>query len=182
MRYTGTMAKTYTRTGDLGTTAHPQGGRASKSDDAIEVVGRFDEAQVAIGSALSLCNNPRFSTLKPILQHCITVLFSCATQTIDDEIVAAEVMKLEEETDRLDEQLEPLTDFIGPYGCEMSCRLHAARVAIRRLERGVWQAIDNGSWDDRSATPYLNRLSDYLFAAARWANKVADESREAIDD
>ncbi|MCL2819020.1 MAG: ATP:cob(I)alamin adenosyltransferase [Actinomycetia bacterium] len=166
------MAKTYTRTGDDGSTSHPLSGRTSKNDPVVEVLGLFDEAQVAIGYALSLSNEPVFAQLKSSLIHSIDVLFLCADASPSAVLITDEVSSLERAIDELQEVLAPLSSFIRPTGCDLTCRLHAARVAVRRLERGLWRAIERDDWASSDAAPYLNRLSDYLFVAARWVDEI----------
>jgi len=166
----GNMAKPHARPGDTGTTDHPQSGRIGKDCLAIEIVGLFDEAHVALGYAYVACKESACEDFGPALERCMDILFACATLTATAADIARTVSWLEEEIARLDDLLPALDSFIRPTGCELSCRLHLARVQIRRLERGLWGAIGNDEWSSADGCPFLNRLSDYLFAAARYAN------------
>jgi len=169
------MAKTYTGTGDDGTTSHPRSGRVDKCDEAIELGGLFDEAQVAIGYALSLCNDPLFEEFAPALSRSMDLLFEYAIAAPGADTIADEVSWIEGETDHLHEKLPPLTTFVRPTGCELACRLHLARVAVRRLERGLFRVVNTSMTSCASSAPFINRLSDYLFVAARRANELAQE-------
>ncbi len=93
-------------------------------------------------------------------------------------IVAPQVARLEAEIDRLNADLEPLRSFVLPAGSAASAALHAARTVARRAERQmVALAETEGEVVSREAVAYINRLSDFLFVAARWAN---DEGRADV--
>ena len=85
-------------------------------------------------------------------------------------VVAAQVAWLENEIDTATPQLEPLTSFILPGGSENAARLHLARAIVRRAERAVVALADSEKVNPQ-ALAYINRLSDYLFVAARLANE-----------
>jgi cob(I)alamin adenosyltransferase len=86
-------------------------------------------------------------------------------------VTAAQVAWLESEIDRLNDELEPLRSFVLPGGYAAAAYLHLARTLCRRAERLIAELMDMA---DESVTPevlkYVNRLSDYLFVAARYAN------------
>jgi len=145
-----------------------------KSEWTIELLGRFDEAQVALGYALGLCKQPPADLLKPMIERSMAILFESANSSLGEKGTALAVGWLEAAINDLNEQLPPLSGFIRPSGNELCSRLHLARVAVRRLERGIWQAYDGQHWSPIEASPFINRLSDYLFVAARWANAVDD--------
>lgn len=172
------MAGIYTRTGDTGTTTHPQEGRVHKSDDVLEVLGLLDEAQVALGSALSWCEQDAtdtdFSELTGSLARCMHDLFLCGVASLQ-ETLPTETAWVESEIDRLEKQLPTLRGFIAPGGCELACRLHHARVNVRRLERALWKA----GTPPLPVSSFINRLSDYCFVTARYANHLAgyDDSK-----
>jgi len=84
-------------------------------------------------------------------------------------IAGADVVRLEAAIDRFDGEVPPLRQFILPGGSEAAARLHVARTVCRRAERLALQAGELEAFN-REALVYLNRLSDLLFAAARWAN------------
>jgi len=168
----GIMAKTYTRAGDTGTTGHPQQGRIGKGDEVIEIVGLFDEAQVSMGYTLSLCGVAPFDELKNPLERCMNSLFACATFALSEDDLLLETAWLEKEIDRMEASLPPLRSFIKPSGCELACRIHLARVQVRRLERLLWEKNLYGLWVTAEAAPFINRLSDYLFIASRYVNQL----------
>ena len=154
-------------------------GRARKSEWSIELVGRFDETQVALGYVLGMCKEPPFDLLRPTIERTMAILFESATSSLGEAGIARAVIWLESEIDSLFEILPPLNGFVRPTGTELASRLHLARVAVRRLERGIWQAYDGEHWAPIEATPFINRLSDYLFVASRWANTL-DEGAPSV--
>jgi len=179
------MANTHSHRGDTGTTTHPFSGRVSKSDDAIETVGLFDEAQVAIGYAIGACKSRETQEVRTDLLRCLDDLFACGAHAFTSDEIDTETTWLDSRISELNAELPPLHSFIKPIGNEPSGRLHLARVAVRRLERQLWR---NSSENDSVTTPersldrttgadappyasFINRLSDYLFAAARYANR-----------
>jgi len=168
------MTRIYSRSGDSGTTAHPKFGRVRKSEWSIELMGRFDEAQVALGAALGLAKVAPYDRIRPMIERSMAVLFESANSSLGEKGTALAVTWLEAAMDELNDELPPLNGFIRPSGNELCSRLHLARVAVRRLERGIWQAYDGQHWSPIECTPFVNRLADYLFVAARWANAQDD--------
>ena len=176
--------KIYTRTGDDGTTGLFGGGRVPKTHPRIAAYGTVDEVNSFVGlAAAHLPSDDRATVVRLILEDVQADLFvlgaDLATPTgakavvprIGDEHVA----RLESEIDRLEEDLDPLRRFILPGGSAAGAALHVARTVCRRAERLV---IDAAAVDDVSTASaiYLNRLSDLLFVAARWTNRL--EGRE----
>jgi cob(I)alamin adenosyltransferase len=86
----------------------------------------------------------------------------------------AEVAKLEEEMDRMEEELEPLKSFTLPGGGILNAFLHQARTVCRRAERVLWRVTREEPLNDQLII-YVNRLSDHLFVQSRWIAKRLDE-------
>ncbi|ASY64090.1 ATP:Cob(I)alamin adenosyltransferase [Sinorhizobium sojae CCBAU 05684] len=174
------LNKIYTRTGDNGTTGLVAGPRRSKSDSRVEAYGTVDEANAFVGLARQ--HTRELSELDSMLMRIQNDLFDLgadlATPDTGEQpayeplrIVAAQVARLEGEIDRLNAELEPLRSFVLPAGSAASAALHAARTIARRAERHmVALAETEGEIVSHEAIAYINRLSDFLFVAARWAN------------
>lgn len=174
------LNKIYTRTGDNGTTGLVSGPRRSKSDPRVEAYGAIDEANAFVGLARQHTRD--ITGLDAVLAVIQNDLFDLGADLATPEtgekseyeplrIVAAQVARLEEEIDRLNADLEPLRSFVLPAGSAASAALHVARTVARRAERQmVALAETEGEVVSREAIAYVNRLSDFLFVAARWAN------------
>lgn len=172
--------KIYTRTGDEGTTALFGGDRVSKTDARIAAYGTVDETNSYIGLARSLAaNQPGFERLDALLSTIQDELFvlgadlatpsetRATTARVSDQHVA----RLETSIDSLQDELPELKQFILPGGTPTASVLHVARTVCRRAERLVVAAAESEDISP-AATIYLNRLSDYLFVLARWANRL----------
>ena len=174
------LNKIYTRTGDDGTTALGTGGRRKKYDLRIAAYGTVDEANAAIGIArLHAAGNAALDAALARIQNDLFDLGAdlCtpgrgkgpggARLTVTENQVAW----LEAEIDRLNGELAPLRSFVLPGGSPAAAYLHLARTICRRAERLTAELKDRAG---ESVTPevlkYLNRLSDYLFVASRYAN------------
>ena len=174
------LNKIYTRTGDDGTTALGTGGRRKKYDLRIAAYGTLDEANAAIG--IARLHTAGDAALDAALGRIQNDLFDVgadlctlgsgkgpggARLTVTDKQVAW----LETEIDRLNAKLAPLRSFVLPGGSPAAAYLHLARTICRRAERLTAELMDKAG---ESVTPevlkYLNRLSDYLFVASRYAN------------
>lgn len=169
----------YTRKGDKGTTSLVYGKRVPKNDLRVEAYGTCDEANSMIGLALSFLDKEKWAEKDVFMEkmHRVqTILFHVGAElaTPSDKEVRWKLKKeyideLEEQIDAWEKELETLRQFILPSGHGTSSALHAARTVTRRAERA---AVGLG---DEIANPlvvsYLNRLSDFLFVAARYVNK-----------
>ncbi|HXG78520.1 MAG TPA: cob(I)yrinic acid a,c-diamide adenosyltransferase [Methyloceanibacter sp.] len=174
------LSKIYTRTGDDGTTALGSGRRVSKFDLRVEAYGTLDETNAAIGIArLYTRHGP--PSLDAMLARVQNDLFDLgADLCFPDEsrdargrlqVTDAQVERLECEIDLLNAELDPLRSFVLPGGSEASAFLHLARTVSRRAERlMVALAARKGETVGAPALRYINRLSDFLFVAARYAN------------
>jgi cob(I)alamin adenosyltransferase len=174
------LNKIYTRTGDDGTTALGTGERRKKYDLRIAAYGTLDETNAAIGVARLHTSGD--SGIDPALSRIQNDLFDAGADLATPgkgkgpggarlTVTEAQVTWLEHEIDRLNGTLEPLRSFILPAGFPAAAYLHLARTVCRRAERLIAELADR---PDESVTPevlkYVNRLSDFLFVAARYAN------------
>ena len=174
------LNKIYTRTGDDGTTALGTGERRKKYDLRIAAYGTLDEVNAAIGvarlhtagdaaldAALSRIQNDLFDVGADLCTPGRGKGPGGARLTVTDKQVAW----LEVEIDRLNDELAPLRSFVLPGGSAAAAYLHLARTVCRRAERLIAELKEK---PEESVTPevlkYVNRLSDYLFVASRYAN------------
>ncbi|MDQ2859492.1 MAG: cob(I)yrinic acid a,c-diamide adenosyltransferase [Pseudomonadota bacterium] len=173
------LNRIYTRAGDGGETRLATGEKVSKASHRVEAYGGVDELNAVIGMARQ--HTAADADLDPILARIQNDLFDLGADLATPErragapealrIVAAQVERLEREIDALNESLSPLTSFVLPGGSAASAALHLARTVCRRAERGaVAFAQADGAGTHGEALRYLNRLSDLLFVAARFAN------------
>lgn len=174
------LNKVYTKTGDGGTTGLAAGPRRSKADLRIESFGAVDEANAALGLAmLHAGDQPQLAEMLTRIQNDLFDLGAdLATPDTGEKpeweplrIVDAQVERLEKEIDLLNGELSPLNSFILPGGSALSAYLHLARTISRRAER-LMVALNekDGEIVSAAALKYVNRLSDFLFVAARFAN------------
>lgn len=166
--------KVYTKTGDDGTTGLFGGDRVRKDHTRIEAYGTVDEANAFVGIARSAGPEDRLTDLLERIQgEMFVVGADLATPAKAKPVVPRVrpefVERLESDIDSLEEDLSPLKTFILPGGTSRATALHAARTVCRRAERSVITAMEHEEIDPMVSI-YLNRLSDFLFVAARWAN------------
>jgi cob(I)alamin adenosyltransferase len=168
------LNKIYTRTGDGGSTGLVDGSRVAKSSARMAAIGDVDEANCAIGLAISaLPEGELADRLRAIQNEMFDLGADLATPYGTDfeqhalRIVARQVERLEEEIDAMNATLEPLTSFILPGGSPAVSHLHLARATTRRAERAA-VALHELTPVNADALAYLNRLSDHLFVAARY--------------
>jgi cob(I)alamin adenosyltransferase len=174
------LNKIYTRTGDDGTTALGTGDRRKKYDLRVAAYGTLDEANAAIG--IARLHTAEDAALDAALARVQNDLFDVgADLCMPDKgkgpggarltVTAAQVTWLEAEIDRLNAALAPLRSFVLPGGSAAAAYLHLARTVCRRAERLIAELKDKPA---ETVTPdvlkYVNRLSDFLFVAARHAN------------
>ncbi len=166
--------KIYTKTGDDGQTSLWGGQRLSKDNDRIHAYGTVDECNAAIGVARTNEIDREIDEMLQAVQNRLFVVGAdlatpSATQTAIDRIVDADSEQLEKWIDRLEAELPKLKQFIIPGGTAAAAQLHLARTVCRRAER--W-TVRLAQADDvhKQALKFLNRLSDFLFVAARAVN------------
>jgi cob(I)alamin adenosyltransferase len=164
--------KIYTRTGDHGQTSLFGGARVAKNDTRIEAYGTVDELSSFIGVAraasLPTSVDARLHEVQNDLFEIGAHLASPGTSRFPG-VGLARIEALEHAIDAMEHELEPLKTFILPGGVLAAVQLHVARTVCRRAERLV-VALGDESPETISTITYLNRLSDYLFVAARFAN------------
>jgi cob(I)alamin adenosyltransferase len=174
------LSRIYTRTGDEGTTGLNDGARVPKTDTRLAAYADTDEANSAIGVAVTLGSLP--AGMVTLLRRIQNELFDCGADLatpipatppeypqlrIDESYITA----LEAACDEYNAALPVMRSFILPGGTPGAALLHTARTVVRRAERTAWAAVavhgeTISSWPAR----YLNRLSDLLFILARAAN------------
>ena len=179
------LNKIYTKTGDGGTTGLAAGPRRSKADLRIESFGAVDEVNAALGLAmLHAGGEPELGAMLTRIQNDLFDLGAdLATPDTGEKpeweplrIVDAQVERLETEIDRLNAELSPLNSFILPGGSALSAHLHLGRTIARRAERLMVALKEkDGEIVSAAALKYVNRLSDLLFVAARYANDKGKE-------
>ena len=171
------LNKIYTRTGDAGTTGLVDGSRVSKADARMAAIGDVDEANSAIGVALSAIPSGAVRDELNIIQNDLfDVGADLATPAEIDgalRVTPAQSTRLEHALDALNANLAPLTSFILPAGHPGAAALHLARAVTRRAERSA-VACAAETEISPEVLVYINRLSDYLFVAARYMNLTAD--------
>jgi cob(I)alamin adenosyltransferase len=178
------LNRIYTRTGDDGTTSLGTGARRKKYDLRVDAYGTVDEVNSVIG--LVRLHTAADPALDKALGRIQNDMFDVSADLCLAEkgpggakltVTDAQVTWLEAEIDRLNAELEPLRSFILPGGSPASAYLHLARTVCRRAERIMVELKDQpGEAVSDPSLKYINRLSDYLFVAGRYANnKGADD-------
>ncbi len=175
------LNKIYTRTGDDGTTGLATGERVEKWNLRVESYGAIDETNSALGVARLHASAD--AALDAMLGRIQNDLFDLGADLATPErdkplgwtplrIVDAQVTRLETEIDQMNAAIPPLESFILPGGSALAAHLHVARATCRRAERLIAQLA--ATPDEKVSAPalaYANRLSDFLFVAARRANE-----------
>ena len=176
----------YTRRGDHGDTSLADGQRVSKTSVRVDAYGTVDEANSAVGFARAAVTDAELDGVLHFIQQ---RLFNCssslATPTDSRKdttpiITADDIALLESAIDRFMERSGPLTHFVIETGCEAAARLQLARAITRRAERRV-VALSLEEPVDEQVEMFVNRLSDALFASARYANHLAGITDEQWD-
>lgn len=172
------LNKIYTRTGDGGTTALGDGARVAKYAPRVEAYGTVDETNSVIGIARLHADGEMDQALARIQNDLFDLGADlCRPDMARDgeagypvlRMAEAQVERLEAEIDAMNARLDPLRSFILPGGSALAAHLHHARTVARRAERLAVQLADAEPINP-AAIKYLNRLSDWLFVAARIAN------------
>ncbi len=175
------LNKIYTRTGDDGTTGLGSGERRLKSDVRVDAYGTVDEANSCIGLA-RLHTAEAHAEIDAMLGRIQNDLFDLgADLAIPDtgkplgyeplRIVAAQVVRVEQDIDALNANLQPLRSFVLAGGSPAAAALHIARTVARRAERLMVElAQKEGEHVNPEGLKYINRVSDFLFVAARAVN------------
>jgi cob(I)alamin adenosyltransferase len=170
------LDRIYTRGGDSGATSLGDGARVPKFHVRVHAFGGLDEANAAIGVALLHLEDPEVRNALGLVQN---DLFDVGADVCRPErkvekreplrVTANQVLAIENEIDRFNERLNPLTSFVLPGGTPASAYLHVARTATRRAERDLAELAASEPINVE-ALKYVNRVSDLLFVLARYMN------------
>jgi cob(I)alamin adenosyltransferase len=168
------LTRIYTKGGDKGTTSLGTGKRVPKHDQRVEAYGSVDEANAAIGIARLHTSGDADAALARIQNDLFDLGADLCAPEGDSpkerlRIVDSQVERLEQEIDRMNEELAPLNSFVLPGGSAASAYLHLARTIARRAERDITRLAEMEPVNP-AAIRYINRLSDHLFVLARWLN------------
>ena len=176
----------YTKTGDKGKTSLFSGKRVYKDDLRVETYGTLDELNSVIGLALSKI--PKSNKKNKIIIHTLTDVqstlfyigsyFADLKDTINDIEFDEKLKEYEEAIDKVMSEMPQFTNFVLPGGGEAGATLHVARTIARRLERLVIK-LHRRQKVAPEAIQYINRLSDLLFAFARYSNYI-EKKKETI--
>ncbi|MBZ9796492.1 cob(I)yrinic acid a,c-diamide adenosyltransferase [Mesorhizobium sp. ES1-4] len=175
------LNKIYTRTGDDGTTGLGTGERRLKSDLRVDAYGTVDEANACIGMARvhTAQGHPAIDAMLARIQNDLFDLGADLAVPDDGKplgyeplrIVAVQTDRVEHDIDLLNKDLQPLKSFVLNGGTPAAAALHLARTVARRAERlMVALAQDPAEHVNRDGLKYINRVSDFLFVAARAVN------------
>jgi len=186
--------KIYTKTGDKGTTSLVYGQRVSKNDNRVEAYGTIDEANSMIGLSLSYLKKTVLKEIKEqqkledvigVLTNLQTTLFHVGAEIstpygkeVKWKLTEEHILSLEKYIDTWNDSLPKLTQFVLPGGNSAASSLHVARTIVRRTER-VSVDIENVN---PLVLAYLNRLSDFLFVAARYVNFLYGEKEPVLHE
>lgn len=181
MTEAGNKFRIYTKTGDKGTAALYNGERRPKDNDVFHALGDVDELSSAVGVAAEFLDErhePLVEQLQTIQSRLLDVGSAVATPLASSSEAKLKrvafpegaTAQLEGWLDALDDQLPPLRNFILPSGGKGAACLHLARSMCRRAERSVVPLV-RAELCEAVVGVYLNRLSDYLFTAARYASQ-----------
>jgi cob(I)alamin adenosyltransferase len=167
----------YTRTGDRGTSSLFNGERAAKSSRVFDALGASDELNAHLGLAHVECG-PRHARLAEMLSELMSRVMDVGSNVATPASSSSPerrrrvslptdlAQRVERWIDELDEPLPPLRNFVLPGGCRGAAQLHVARTVCRRLERTLW-ALHEEDPVDEGVLVFANRMSDWLFVAAR---------------
>jgi cob(I)alamin adenosyltransferase len=172
--------KIYTKGGDKGQTGLFGGERVSKNSERIEAYGTIDELNSFIGLAVEEVKSPEIKTVLQKIQNELFTLGSDLATPLDEKnekykiprVPKSFYQEVEKQIDKIEEQLEPLQNFILPGGSKASALLNICRTICRRAERRVVAlkaSIDIGE----NIIIFLNRLSDLFFVLARYENMIS---------
>lgn len=172
--------KIYTKSGDDGTTGLLGDIRVPKTSAFMEAIGTVDE----LNSFLGLAHSAAPAEMKVQIAWQQSRLFDVGSELAQPRessrnirsVEKIDAIKLEKEIDDMDSEIIPLRNFVLPGGTELAARLHVCRSVCRRAERTVLR-LDTEQPQRAELKIFLNRLSDWLFTAARWANH-----REGVED
>jgi cob(I)alamin adenosyltransferase len=174
------LSRIYTRTGDDGTTALGDMSRARKTDARLAAYADTDEANSAVGVAVTVGQLP--ADVAALLIRIQNELFDVGADLCNPvtdspaypplRVDETYITRLEQDCDQFNDGLPVLRSFVLPGGTAASALLHVARTVVRRAERSTWAALEeHGDSMNALTAQYLNRLSDLLFILARRVNE-----------
>lgn len=169
------LSKIVTCTGDSGSTGLANGERLPKHHLRVEAMGDVDELNCHLGLLLSQGLPPSIRSLLTGVQQTLFNLGGELALPGTTLIADSDVEQLETAIAALNAELPPLKEFILPGGNPASAQAHVARAVARRVERRLW-ALHEQSPLNAAALRYANRLSDYLFVAARRLMRLGGEA------
>lgn len=184
------LSKIYTRTGDDGSTGMADGSRVSKADVLFSVMGDIDELNSHIGLVRAQLRQSKASSIEThvsdalvIIQH---LLFNIGGELAMPEyegVNTTHIEWLEQQIDTMNASLPPLKDFILPTGSVLVSQLHVARSVCRRAERQAVLLLQQQRPEAirSKAISFINRLSDWLFVAARFCTDPSQVSEVLWD-
>lgn len=178
--------KIYTGKGDSGRTYLVTGEEVPKNDPRVELYGTADELNSIIGCSVAeiarlpkAAGSKHLETVSNQLTTQQSLLFELGAELAgyfaepgSSSILESDIVTLEEWIDRFDTELKPLNSFVLPGGIPAAAQLHVARTVCRRLERKLVEAANADKGVMPVTIKYINRLSDYLFVAARYLNQT----------
>ena len=183
------ITKVYTKTGDKGVTGLVDGSRVPKNHPRIEAYGTVDELNAIIGIIRTFLNDTKENTSLEVIDTCLyriqNDLFNVGADLATPRtsrwegmalITEDSIKTLEEQIDKLNDDLPPLKEFILPGGGKVGAFFHQARTVARRAERDIISLMQTDDTIEILPMTYLNRLSDYLFVAGRWSAKQLNET------
>jgi cob(I)alamin adenosyltransferase len=168
------LSKIVTRTGDAGDTGLAGGARVPKTHARVQAMGDVDELTSQLGVLRAQKPPKALAATLTRVQHELFNLGGELSMPGSTLVTAEHLAALERDIESLNRTLPPLKEFVLPGGSPAAAAAHLARAICRRAERAVWavhEAENPGSSGkiDPSyfSARYLNRLSDFLFVAAR---------------
>ncbi len=165
----------YTKSGDKGKTS-VIGGRVEKDAIRVEAYGTIDEVNSFVGKAISELDKTIFNDIITDLEKIQHELFDCGSELSnisakrEHKLTEEPITYLEEKIDELIDEAPELERFILPGGSDASASIHIARTVTRRAERLIVSLMKAEEEISPIPLKYVNRLSDYFFAAARVIN------------
>lgn len=160
------LSKIYTRTGDDGTTCLGDGNRIAKDSLRVEAYGTVDELNSHIGMVLAYDIPPTLRETFSEIQHLLFDLGGELCMPGHNFIKPEHTAWLEQELDKLNEHLPMLKEFILPGGNAPAAACHISRTVCRRTER-LMVSLAQEETLEATTLAFVNRLSDFLFVAAR---------------
>jgi len=167
----------YTKQGDTGQSTLIDGCKTPKNDPIFRVLNDLDQVNSYLGICISLGEEKQIIELNSEWKLIQKKLFSIGSQISKvqqprNQIIAQDLNFLEQQIDKMMSKCQPLHNFIIPNGHILTSHLHFVRALIRSLEQSYFNLTKKP--DNDLIGPYINRLSDYFFAASRYINYITN--------